>query len=231
MDCEMLTRNSPLGRLHQMQRKKQLGVVLFVALIVMVALSLAGIALIRSIDTTTSVSGNIAFRQAALLQANWAIEDAVARLYADESKLSADQRIDTTQDKDFLDQFYLASYDPDGDSSKANGGKYLPEGIPKVLWSRKVSAWPVALDDTTSTGNKVKYVVQRMCTSDILTMPVPPPAAVPQYCDMMSPKLGGGTVGNSPLTGLYGPYPLYRITVRVDGPSNSLAFVQAMIRG
>ena len=44
--------------------RRQRGVVLFIALIAMVVLSLAGVALIRSVDTTGSVAGNIAFREA-----------------------------------------------------------------------------------------------------------------------------------------------------------------------
>src|SRR4030081_2225685 len=62
---------------------RQHGVVLFVALIVMVALSLAAIALIRSVDTTTTVIGNLAFRQASILPANMAVEEAAAALFSD----------------------------------------------------------------------------------------------------------------------------------------------------
>ena len=46
---------------------RQRGVVLFVALIAMVVMSLAGVALIRAVDTTGSVAGNIAFREASSL--------------------------------------------------------------------------------------------------------------------------------------------------------------------
>ena len=62
---------------------RQRGVVLFIALIVMVALSLAAIALIRSVDTTTTVIGNLAFRQASILPANMAVEEAAAALFSD----------------------------------------------------------------------------------------------------------------------------------------------------
>src|SRR5436190_14605176 len=62
---------------------RERGVVLFVALIVMVALSLAAIALVRSVDTTNTVIGNLAFRQASILPANLAIEEAAAALFQD----------------------------------------------------------------------------------------------------------------------------------------------------
>jgi len=56
----------------------QRGIVLVIALIVMVALSLAGIALMRSVETSTAVVGNLAFTQASALPANLAVEEAVA---------------------------------------------------------------------------------------------------------------------------------------------------------
>ena len=67
-----------LARCTPAPRDNQRGVVLFIALIVMVAMSLAAIALIRSVDTTTTVIGNLAFRQASILPANFAVEDAAA---------------------------------------------------------------------------------------------------------------------------------------------------------
>jgi len=61
--------------------RRQQGVVMFVALIVMVAMALAALALIRSVDTTTAVVGNLGFRQASVLPANAAVEEAVAALF------------------------------------------------------------------------------------------------------------------------------------------------------
>src|ERR1700694_4797010 len=59
---------------HLSHPTRQHGVVLFIALIVMVALSLAAIALIRSVDTTNAVVGNLAFRLSSILPANGSIE-------------------------------------------------------------------------------------------------------------------------------------------------------------
>ncbi|MEO8975336.1 MAG: hypothetical protein ABI552_06210 [Casimicrobiaceae bacterium] len=199
----------------------QRGIVLFVALIVMVALSLAGIALIRSVDTTASVTGNIAFRQAALLQANWAVEDAIGHIYASDTVVPA-QLIDPTADA--AAKFYLATFDPTKDSTKA-AQPALPAGVPDVLW-KKSGAWPTALASDANGRNSVKYVIQRMCMSDLAL----PSAPVPEKCELMQPKQAmGTTIGDEALK--TGKFPLYRVTVRVDGPNNSLAFVQAMIRG
>jgi Tfp pilus assembly protein PilX len=45
--------------------RRQRGAILFIALIVLVAMSLAGIALMRSVDTNVLIAGNLAFRQSA----------------------------------------------------------------------------------------------------------------------------------------------------------------------
>lgn len=203
--------------------RHQRGVALFVALIVMIAMSLAGVALIRSIDTTTSVTGNIAFRQSALLQANWAIEDAIAHVYTGDTKLDPGAMIDTTNDD--TANFYLATFDPAKDSTKS-AQPALPAGIPDVLWKQS-GAWPKALvADNVKGGNSVKYVIQRMCAT-ALALPSGP---IQSQCELMQPKQAlGTTTGDEAIN--VGKFPLYRVTVRVDGPNNSLAFVQAMIRG
>src|SRR4051812_49591136 len=57
-------------------RNRQSGVVLFIALIVLVALSLAGLATMRSVDTAALVASNIGFRQAAVHSADQGIQAA-----------------------------------------------------------------------------------------------------------------------------------------------------------
>jgi type IV pilus assembly protein PilX len=214
---------------HAMVRSQR-GIVLFIALIVMVLLSLAGVALIKSIDTSTSVTGNIAFRQAALMQANQAIESAIGDIYAGDSRAPADVLTSIDLRTDQSTKCYVASFDPTNDSAKS-GQPALPSGVPRVLWKNSTAT---SLDphckltdnlDTLSSKNTVFYVVQRMCTADAV-------GADPNnaQCDMMTPKnSGAATTGDTNI--IQNPYPLYRVTVRVDGPNNSLAFVQAMIRG
>ena len=46
-------------------RHAQRGIVLFIALLVMVGLAIAGVALMRSTDTATTVTGNLVLKQAA----------------------------------------------------------------------------------------------------------------------------------------------------------------------
>src|SRR6187399_3021659 len=78
--------------------RRERGVVMFIALLVMVALSLAGIALIRSADTATVVSGNLAFKQAAVYAVDRSIEQAVKALFdpTADPALSAPDIVDKT---------------------------------------------------------------------------------------------------------------------------------------
>jgi Tfp pilus assembly protein PilX len=187
-------------------RHRQRGVVMFVALIVMVAMALAALALIRSVDTTTSVVGNLGFRQASILPANAAVEEVVAAMF--EKKLIDLTRNDITQN-------YYAAKQANEDS----------RGIPKQL--QKQSNFTLTRILTPGGGNEVRYVIERMCQGE---GPVAPAGTewYPLNCDMLKPKVGGTTTAEEALTA--NPYPFYRLTVRVDGPRNTASFVQVMLR-
>jgi Tfp pilus assembly protein PilX len=186
----------------------QRGIVLVIALIVLAALSLAGIALMRSVDTSTAVVGNLAFTQASTLPANLAVEEAVAALFEDELIANVNQ--------DLPAQNYYAT--------RQNGED--ARGIPDVLTTKtKASTLARVLD--AGYGNEVRYVVERMCAPGI---PVTPSRAeLVKYCDMLPPKPSGTTSMETDKIELP-RIPLYRLTVRVDGPRNTVSFVQAMLR-
>lgn len=60
--------------------QRQRGVVLLITLIVLVAMMLAGIGMMRSIDTTTMIAGNVAFREATLQAGDSGMNTAFATL-------------------------------------------------------------------------------------------------------------------------------------------------------
>lgn len=209
---------------------RQRGVVLFIALIVMVAMSLAAIALIRSVDTTNVLIGNLAFRQSSILPANLAVEQAAAALFAD-AALTA-PTIDPTTD--LAAENYYSTWQGSDDA----------RGIPKQLQTKNDWTLLKTLDvmDTSNANvdpkNKttVRYVIERMCLAGAAGNP-----ATAQYCDMLAPKVATGTTihdcdqpgtapGSQPGCFSLDPIPFYRVTVRVDGPQNSTSFLQAMLR-
>ncbi len=201
-------------------RARQRGVALFIALIIMVALSLAGVALIRSTDAATSVVGNIAFRQSSLLAANWAIEQATSAIYSDESRTGSALIGDTKAD-DTSNNYYATYQDyaaTPAVESTTSANPNVPPGIPAVLL--KKSAYPF-VPYVDGSKNEVRYVIERMCRL--------PGTADATYCDMMPPKKGSGTTVTNTSVSL-GTAPLFRVTVRVDGPANTgTSFVQAWL--
>ncbi len=61
-----MTRGKMAGRSAARPMQRQRGVVLLITLVVLVALRLAGIGMVRSVDTGNIIAGNVAFREATL---------------------------------------------------------------------------------------------------------------------------------------------------------------------
>jgi Tfp pilus assembly protein PilX len=202
-----------MNRIARVPRKAQRGVILFVALIVLVAMTLTGIALIRSVDTNVLVAGNLAFRQGATSAADWGIE--AARTYL-KTTIGANK---AALDNDNPAAAYYATWQ---------------SGLDLVGTTTTPFSWSGAaqLVGTDTGGNEVRYVVHRMCEASGAT------SAAGANCVKASG--GGGTTGTEGSTKgtvSYGTLALpastvvyYRVTVRVLGPRNTLSYVQAMLK-
>jgi hypothetical protein len=189
---------------------RQRGVALIIALIVLVALSLASLALTRSVDTSTAVVGNVAFSEASIAPANLAVEEVVAVMFEQEPSPIANRNVDVPA------QNYYAVRQPGEDK----------RGIPDTLTTKsKAGTLARALDG--GNGNEVRWVIERMCAPGISADPSRDELL--HYCDMMPPKPSGTTTMELDKIELP-QIPLYRLTVRVDGPRNTLSFVQVMLR-
>ena len=209
-----------IDRMGLAPEANQRGVVLFIALIVMVVMSLAAIALMRSVDTTTAVIGNLAFRQASILPANFAVEDAAAALFADANTSGAARIADVRVD-DVANNNYYATH---------NQGWDDPYGVPTPLQSKPASTYPRAQQD--GAGNTVTYVIERMCNAAAPHPEAPDNESTRSWCDMAPPKQPPGATVNEPSAGLDFRQVFYRVTVRIDGPpgTNTVSFAQAMLR-
>jgi len=82
-------KSQPKPRFERARIMKQRGVVLFFALIALLAISLAAVALIRSVDTSTMIAGNLAFKQTATTSADAGLENAIAWLNTTQTANSA----------------------------------------------------------------------------------------------------------------------------------------------
>lgn len=124
--------NHHLSPIAHLQR----GVVLFFALIALVAMSLAAVALIRSVDTNSMIAGNLSFKQSSILSADRGAEVAIAWLSAQ-----------TTAGL--------------GNNAAANGYYATMLADAKTLVDASGVAGTIANPD--ANGNTITYVVQRMC--------------------------------------------------------------------
>ena len=188
----------------------QQGVVLMIALIVLVAMSLAGIALIRSVDTTTAVSGNVSFKQGALQEADVGIETGIALLETGGAlAISATK----PENQDPIYGYYA--------TAQATDVRGLPMQLVNMTANDAFVAGLIPVDfKNNTTGNRVRVLIDRLCNAngpfdqDLCGNYVPPPEG-PKDTFTRSP--GGDAV------------PYYRISVRVDGPKNTLAFSQMIV--
>jgi Tfp pilus assembly protein PilX len=186
--------------------QRQRGIVMFIALISMVILSLAGIGLVRSVDTGSAVAGNIAFRQASVVAVNRAIEEAVDALYKTRSI--------TNTLADDAAHHYFASLQA---GEKADGtpavlsGSYPPSGYSMSVWQDAANLV------------EVRYVIERVCSAA--------GAASIATCDLMPPKVSDAGTDNEQRGIPLPPIPHFRVTVRVDLPNtNSTSIAQAFLR-
>ncbi len=196
------------------RRGRQKGVVLMIALIVLVAMTLAGIGMIRSIDTGTMVAGNIGFRQSAAPTADSGVENAIAWIVANATGLTADipaQGYYSTR-QDFVDLT----------GNKTEGG------LDGVDWNND-GTQPIKVKTVGSidgTGNQVAYIIHRLCSvTGSINLPT-------QSCSTNS-STGIGSTQDAPTYDNQGLLltnrVYYRITSRVVGPKNTVSYVQAVI--
>ncbi len=186
--------------------RAQRGVVLFIALIILVAMSLAGIALMRSVDTGTIIAGNLAFRQSTSYVGDLGVE--AARAWLKDPGLPNLESTSTAN-------AYCAIWDPVNlgniDGSCA--------GTSKEVTSPSAFAPPA--------GYTVRYVIHRLCDAAGNPANIKCVKAV----GTASASTGGGKGAAA-----YGSYALstpvaavYRVTVQVTGPRSSRSFVQAVV--
>lgn len=123
--------------------RRQSGVVLLIALIVLVAMTLAGAAMVRQMTSGVGIAGNIGFRQSALTASDLGIESGRAYL----STISA--TTPTALEADSLPGYYASWPTTPIDFTQS------------AIWASGI-ATTLPVD---SAGNTVSYIVHRMCNS------------------------------------------------------------------
>lgn len=193
---------------------RQAGVVLIIALVVLVALTLAAITLVRSVDTANIIAGNLAFQQSAARSADAGLEAVIAWL--EDCHKTHVTCSSSTLEKDSPTNGYSAS----GSNPNQNPA---PGQSWDAFWTQTLQSRAFTLPKD-GAGNTVSYVVDRMCNN---------PGSQTGGAACMSSPVATTATGNAEEGGevqLNAPSVVYyRITVRVDGPRNTVSYVQAMI--
>lgn len=206
-------------RFGQVRIIGQRGVVLFFALIALMAMSLAAAALIRSVDTGTMIAGNLSFKQSTTISGDTGIEAAITWLTAMEAANTAKNVLN-----DATHPFNITSLG-------VNPGYH--SGADPALNLTADATWNGANNavvGTDGSGNTVSYIIQRMCrnanqpvqTSDCLfssavedkngqSIPLPQDVCVGAGCPVA------------------GQTPQMRITARTTGPRNTVSYIQAFV--
>lgn len=186
----------------------QQGVVLFLALIVLVAMMLGGVALFRSMDIATISVGNISMQRNATRSGDAAVEAAVTWL--------------TGQGNGLFNDAPANGYMAAGISSGAVKGSNQTWA---EYWQQLASVYtPTSLAEDAA-GNTASYLIQRLCTMS--GRPYDATGGVPVSC--VEPPATGSTNCPSPpcATRVSGTY--YRILVRTTGPRGVTSFLQVML--
>jgi type IV pilus assembly protein PilX len=205
-------------------RQHQQGVVLMVALIILTALMIGGVALIRSVDTTGLISGNLAFQQSATRSGEAGTEDAI-RSFIEASTEFALQNNDFTKG-------YAASIPRDDTGNPPNWETHWatidpsPKTIPVTVKSCGHGGGRVCTLPTDAAGNTVSYTIQRMCLTAGSYNEWSTGCAV--GLPLKTVQTGGGGGSEAPTYTTVTPY-YYRVTTRTVGPRNTVSFIQTIV--
>lgn len=181
------------------QCQRQTGIVLIVTLMAMVIMLLASVALIRSTDANLLIAGNMAFKRDLINQGERAIPQIKTLFDTGALKTSSSRNADDPNSN------YYATIQPSNKS-----------GVPNVLFTVSGSH---DITPTDSSGVVIRYVIDRMClSSGVVDV---------SRCTVAgsTTDLNAGSSNNGQKTSGI-DYPVYRITLRVTGPRNTVAYLQ-----
>lgn len=201
----------------QAPARRQRGASLIVALIALVAMMAAAFALLRSVDSANLASANYQFLRSAEQNTDLAMNDALLA-YLQSHPDAALNVMDHNATNPAI-AFYATQQPQNAD------------GIPSVLAELTAPAWTAAGPSATGwPGEQIdadsrqlrRYVIERMCTADGIAT-----AANCRLYEYQFPR----NCQNNCSAGSSEWLPFIRITVRIDGPKNAVAYSQLFMKG
>ena len=192
-----------------MARRGQHGVVMFVALVVLIVMTLAGLAMLRQMSSGVSIAGNVAFKQAATAVADAGVEAARTWIGNNAATLGVEQATSG----------YYATWALNVDPTSAawDGVWQIAPVLPATV--------------TGNTGNTVRYVIERLCSE---AGPSWGAGMLPtqQCADSVGKSVSGESKGGPSYQGTQPPpppAPFYRVTTQVLGPRNTVSYTQVVL--
>lgn len=194
---------------HMAPRARQQGVVLLITLIVLVVMLLGSVALVRAVDTTNVIAGNLSFHQAATHSGDTGVEAAIAWLESQNGS-------GALYNHNFAMGYSATRIDPAPGQSWDN------------FWNTVLAAQSITLNGGApdAAGNIVSYAISRMCNA------IGDPATVNTDCSVSvvaSTNAGANSQGATEVGLQYSTQYYYRITARIAGPRNTVSYVQATV--
>lgn len=194
---------------------KQKGVVLLITLIMLVAMTMAAIGLMRSVDTTNLIAGNLAFQQTTLHAADSGTEQAIAYLYTIPNLTCVGTGWGTACVTGYK-SFHQAELEPPS-----------PGESWESYWMAMAGDSGVVALNNMPAGYSGAFIIEAMCTTagkiGCMTATTTTTTTLPVGQNLGNPNRPPG-LGGSTTNAIY-----YRITTRIEGPRNSVGYVQALI--
>ena len=190
------------------------GSVLAVVLVVLVVMMLGGVSLLRSVDTSALLSGNLAFKRDSVNRTSIGLNEAfkvmqdINFLAYEANNANCDLGV-----CDKVDEWVKRNYWPRLLETDANG-------VPKIIKDKsKFDAQFSTIKPIVKDGQEVRFLIERMC-SDYGPSDEKKCSVSDRY------ELGGSYRQDKPGSI---SLPLYRITIRSDGVRNTQTYVQATV--
>jgi type IV pilus assembly protein PilX len=207
----MRTANVTFGEMRRPQRRssgrvgRQRGVVLFVVLMVLGLLLLAGLGVMRSVDTSNVIAGNYSFQQAAVQASDRAVNDALNS---------------------------LAGIVTGSGGNSSVTGRYFPtrqgtmdsRGFPSSInWDNVACTNEIGqsvADCAADAGNyRVQFVIERLCSG------------TPTLTDVTSLRANCEYEADAATTSSLAIALRYRVLIRVRGPRGTEGWFEAVVTG
>lgn len=199
--------------------RRQQGTVLAVVLIVLVVMMLGSVSLMRSIDTSALLTGNIGFKRDSVNTAAAGLNKAFEKMKLpaftanQESVAGCPPPAGTGTGCSAVTEWVKLNFYPRALESDSNG-------IPVVLKDKASFDAKFKAGTLTINGNEVRYLIERMCNrygpSDKNV------CVLDEYSSPGTPAQDLNKAGSI-------ASPVYRVTVRTDGIRNTQTYAQWMV--